>query len=113
VQLCSQPSGQVDRARTIEFGLLVGRLGLILPLTADGLPVCTAATVRCLAQVAAGIVRGSARGDYHIRGPDVGLNILVASMAGFSPRMYNWVFEVNHTTAIHPAIDCMCNQQTP
>jgi short-subunit dehydrogenase len=45
-------------------------------------------------QVASGIVNGSARGDYHLRGPDVGLNILVASMAGFSPRMYNWVLEV-------------------
>jgi hypothetical protein len=49
-----------------------------------------------MTQVAAGIVNGSARGDYHLRGPDVGLNLLVASMAGFSPRMYNWVLEVTH-----------------
>ena len=45
-------------------------------------------------QVARCIVSGAARGDYHIRGPDVGLNILVASMAGFSPRVYNWCFEI-------------------
>jgi hypothetical protein len=52
--------------------------------------------VCCVTQVASGIVNGSARGDYHLRGPDVGLNLLVASMAGFSPRMYNWVLEVTH-----------------
>lgn len=40
------------------------------------------------------IVSGAERGHYHIRGPDLGLNLLVASMAGFSPRMYNWVVEV-------------------
>ena len=49
-----------------------------------------------MTQVASGIVNGSARGDYHLRGPDIGLNLLVASMAGFSPRMYNWVLEVTH-----------------
>jgi short-subunit dehydrogenase len=45
-------------------------------------------------QVAKCIVKGAARGDYHIHGPDVGLNILVASMAGFTPRVYNWFFEI-------------------
>mmetsp|Transcript_3625 Transcript_3625/g.10504 ORF Transcript_3625/g.10504 Transcript_3625/m.10504 type:complete len:325 (-) Transcript_3625:661-1635(-) len=45
-------------------------------------------------QVARCIISGAERGDYHIRGPDVGLNILVSSMAGFSPRMYNFVVDL-------------------
>jgi len=59
--------------------------------------ICTAPALSALfpkLQVARCIVSGAARGDYHIRGPDVGLNILVASMAGFSPRVYNWCFEI-------------------
>ena len=39
-------------------------------------------------------MRGAERGAYHIHGPDTGLNILVASMAGFSPRMYHWLVEM-------------------
>lgn len=44
-------------------------------------------------KVAEGIVLGVQRGDYHIHGPDVGLNCLVAGMAGFTPRMYHWILE--------------------
>lgn len=47
-----------------------------------------------VSQVAKCILRGAERGDYHVHGPDVGLNCLVASMAGFSPRMYHWVLEM-------------------
>lgn len=54
---------------------------------------CIDLLLRCL-QVAKCIVKGAARREYHIHGPDVGLNILVASMAGFSPRAFNWLFEI-------------------
>ena len=87
----AQQASCVARACGLNAGLLSLNFS---SLTASDPSACNTSAVCCLAQVAAGIVNGSARGDYHLRGPDVGLNLLVASMAGFSPRMYNWVLEV-------------------
>ncbi len=44
-------------------------------------------------QVAQCFLKGLRRGDYHLPGPDFGLNLLVAPMAGYSPRMYNGLVE--------------------
>lgn len=55
-------------------------------------------------------MRGAALGEYHIRGPDIGLNILVGSMAGWSPRVYNWFFEVRPFSRClgHDSSACGC-----
>lgn len=45
-------------------------------------------------QVARCILDGAASGSYHLPGPDFGLNLLVAPMAGHSPRMYNVLVEL-------------------
>ena len=44
-------------------------------------------------QVAQCFLKGLQRGYYHLPGPDFGLNLLVAPMAGYSPRMYNGFVE--------------------
>ena len=46
-----------------------------------------------LGQVAQTLLKGLRRGDYHLPGPDLGLNLLVSPMAGFSPRVYNVFLE--------------------
>ena len=44
-------------------------------------------------QVAQSMLKGLLRGDYHLSSPDFGLNLLVAPMAGYSPRAYNTLLE--------------------
>ena len=45
-------------------------------------------------QVAQGILAGVLRGEYHLPGPDFGMNLMVSPMAGYSPRMYNVLLEL-------------------
>ena len=45
-------------------------------------------------QVAQCILQGTLRGQYNLPGPDLGMNIMVSPMAGYSPRMYNVLIEL-------------------
>jgi len=40
------------------------------------------------------MLKGVQNGSYHLRGPDIGLNVMISHMAGYSPRMYNVVVEL-------------------
>ena len=39
-------------------------------------------------------MRGMERRAYHLPGPDLGQNLMVAASAGLSPHMYNGLLEV-------------------
>ena len=45
------------------------------------------------AQVAKCIARGMEQRAYHLPGPDLGQNLMVAASAGLSPHMYNGLLE--------------------